>query len=281
MPGSLNMTNRRPFPPQAKFKKDLSVITDRQYGERVGLFRMLDLFESEDVTTTFFLNGIVAEKSPEIAKEIAGKGHEIATETYIHDYNYMKSDDEERRDLQRTRDAVRKATGESPKGYVSTGNQPTENTPVILVEEGYTYWIDLQHEEIPYTLQVGDKALVALNYLMYLNDFTTYDWNAHTPRQLEEVWRDCFDYLYEEGTAGSPKMMIWGLHPFLTGRPYRAKILKEFIRYAKGHPGVWFARCRDIADWWLQNYKDSHVEKWPNCLRMVEPAYVSRASMIE
>ena len=280
MPGSLNPSNRPPLPLQAKFKKDMTVITDRQYGERVGVFRMIDLLEREGVKTTFFINGITAEKVPEIVKEIKAKGHEIATESYIHDCSFMKSYEEEKKDLQRTKEAVKSVLGETPEGYLSMRVQPTDNTPLIIAEEGYTYWVDPQHEEIPYTLKVGDRTLVVLTYMFYVNDWSSYSLDGRTPRQLLEIWKDCFDYLYEEGEAGSPKTMIWGLHPFLTGRPYRAKILREFIKYAKGHPRVWFARCIDIAEWWLKNYKESRVEKWPNCLRFVDPPFISEASMI-
>ncbi len=280
MRGSLNMTNRSPFPPQARFKKDLSVITDRQYGERAGIFRLMDLFENEAIRVSFLLSGIVAEKFPELVKEIKGKGHEIVTENYIHDYEYMKTYEEEKNDIRKAKEAIEKVIGEIPRGYITPGNQPTENTPVIIAEEGLTYFSSFQHEDLPYTLKVGNKALVVLPYVQYLNDFSTYNTNAHTPRQLLEIWKDCFDYLYEEGEAGSPKMMgIWGVHPFLSGRPYRAGILREFIRYAKGRPRVWFARGIDVVEWWLKNYKDSHVEEWPNCLRMVDPPYVSKASM--
>jgi peptidoglycan/xylan/chitin deacetylase (PgdA/CDA1 family) len=242
---------------------------------------MLDLFESEGVNTTFILNGNLADRLPEIVKEIKDKGHEIAIESYIHDYNYMKTKEEEKLDLQKCKEAIAKVLGEAPKGYLSMGVQPTENTPGLLVENGFKYWMDLQHDEIPYTLQVDNKDLVALSYYMFLNDYSSYSWAGRTPRELLELWKDCFDYLYEEGKNGSPKMMIWGFHAFLTGRPFRAKVLREFIRYAKGHPKVWFARSIDIAEWWLENYRDSHLEKWPNALRMVDPPLITKASMVE
>jgi peptidoglycan/xylan/chitin deacetylase (PgdA/CDA1 family) len=77
------------------------------------------------------------------------------------------------------------------------------------------------------------------------------------------MWKDCFDWLYEEGEK-DPKFMIWGNHPFLSGRPHRTKMLQEFIRYAKRHPKVWFARAGDIAKWYRENYRDAQVEEWPN-----------------
>jgi peptidoglycan/xylan/chitin deacetylase (PgdA/CDA1 family) len=189
----------------------------------------------------------------------------------------MKDYDEEKNDLIKSIDAITKVVGKRPQGYLSTGITPSDNTAPIIAEAGYTYWMDPQHEDLPYVLRVNERELVVLQYLFYMNDYTTY--SVRAPRQLLEIWKDSFDYLYTEG-ENDPKMMIWGMHPFLIGRPYRAKILQEFIRYAKGHPKVWFARCIDIANWWLENYKDNHVEQWPNCLSMVVPPYVSKASVV-
>ena len=64
---------------------------------------------------------------------------------------------------------------------------------------------------------------------------------------------DTFDKLYEEGET-SPKMMSVGIHPRVTGRPGKSKVLEQFIQYAKSHPDVWFARRGDIAKWWWEKY---------------------------
>lgn len=277
-PNSLNRSHRPPLPARARFPRDLSVITDRQYGERAGVFRMLDIFAREGVTTTFFVNGMTAEVHPETMREIRAGGHEIASESYLHDYSYMKSLDEERADLKKTVDAIRQVTGEPPLGFLSMGVRPTEHTPELAAELGYVYWADLQHEDLPYTLRVGNRDLVVIDYLFALNDYNTNAESGRTPRELLQIWKDTFDVFYAEG-ATSPKMMAWGLHPFLTGRPYRAAILQEFIRYAKGHPGVWFPRCIDVARWWLEKYRDHHVETWPNCLSMTTPPVVSKFSV--
>lgn len=278
MRNSLNRSHRAPFPANARFPKDLSVITDRQYGERVGVFRMLDLFAQEGIATTFFINGITAEIHPEIIREIKAGGHEIATESYIHDYNYMKRPEEERADLQKTVEAVKRVTGEPPLGFLSMGVQPTDQTPISAAELGYVYWMDLQHEDLPYTLRVGNRDLVVMDYIFALNDYNTNSEMGRTPRELLQMWKDTFDLLYAEG-ATSPKMMAWGVHPFLSGRPYRAPILQEFIRYAKGHKDVWFPRCIDVARWWLEKYRDNQVETWPNCLSMTTPPVNSKFSL--
>lgn len=259
----LQNQSRRPIPPTARFTKDLAVITDRQYGERVGIFRMLDCLAEEGIQTTFFVNGLTVETFPELAREIHAAGHEIATENYIHDYSFMKSPEQERADQARTVAACEKILGEHPLGYLSTGVRPTEETPTIIADLGYQYWMDPQHEELPYTLRVGKGELTVLSYWLALNDYTTYRGEERTPRELLTIWKDAFDVLYAEG-AHHPNFLAWGMHPFLTGRPYRIVALREFLRYAKGHPHVWFPRCIDVARWWRKSYRDHSVETWPN-----------------
>jgi len=261
--GSLQQENRRSYPKTAVTKRNLGTITDREFGERVGVFRMLELFQKEGIQTTFFPTGITIKNYPDVFKEIVTQGHEIGTETWIHDYSYMKRRDKEKKDLQETVKMVEKVAGYRPQGYLSTGVAPSEATPEIILELGYNYWMDPQHEETPYTLKVKGKELTVLSYYQDLNDYSSYQRSGRTPRELLELWRDCFDYLYEEG-ATDPKFMIWGNHPFVGGRPYRAAVLREFIRYAKSHSNVWFARAGDIAKWFRDNYKGAQVEEGPN-----------------
>ena len=261
--GSLQQENRRSYPKTAVTKRNLGTITDREFGERVGVFRMLELFQKEGIQTTFFPPGITIKNYPDVFKEIVAQGHEIGTETWIHDYSYMKRRDKEKKDLEETVKMVEKVAGYRPQGYLSTGVAPSEATPEIILELGYNYWMDPQHEETPYTLKVKGKELTVLSYYQDLNDYSSYQRSGRTPRELLELWRDCFDYLYEEG-ATDPKFMIWGNHPFVGGRPYRAAVLREFIRYAKSHSNVWFARAGDIAKWFRDNYRGAQVEEWPN-----------------
>jgi hypothetical protein len=81
--------------------------------------------------------------------------------------------------------------------------------------------MDPQHEETPYTLKVKNKELTVLAYFQDLNDYSSYQRAGRTPRDLLQMWKDCFDCLYEEG-ATDPKFMMWGNHPPVGGRPFRA-----------------------------------------------------------
>jgi peptidoglycan/xylan/chitin deacetylase (PgdA/CDA1 family) len=260
-PGSMQNQNRRSIPKGAPFDRDLAVITDREFGERVGIYRMLDVFDRVGIRTSFFFNGVNAERFPELTRQIDAAGHEVATENYIHDYSYMKTRAQEEADQQRTVDAIRNTIGKPPVGYLSTGVRPSMHTPEIIASQGYQYWMDMQHEELPYVLKVGDRRLVCITYTVPLNDYTTH--SSRTPRQHGEVWRDTVAYLHRESET-YPNMVAWGMHPFLSGRPFRAAVLEEFLTWAKSRPGVWFARTRDIAEWWLAEYPDHLVEEWPH-----------------
>ena len=173
-------------------KKDLGVVTTRESGERVGIYRFLG-FSKRTNQNLIFPTGITVENYPEIFKEAADYGHEVGTETWIHDYSYMKKRDKEKKDLQRTVDVVKKVVGKAPVGCLSTGIAPSVSTPEVIVECGYAYWIDPQHQETPYTLKVKGKEITVLSYFQDLNDYSSYQRAGRTPRDLLQMWKDCFD----------------------------------------------------------------------------------------
>ena len=119
--GTQQHENRRSLPKNAVTKKSIASITDREFGERVGVFRMMEVFQKEGIQTTFFPTGITIQNYPDVIKDAVAQGHEIGTETWIHDYSYMKRREKEKKDLQRTVEAVKKVVGVAPKGYLSTG----------------------------------------------------------------------------------------------------------------------------------------------------------------
>lgn len=255
---------RKGPPADAKFKRDIASITDRQYGERVGVYRVLEILKQEGVKASFFVNGHTVESFPGVMKQIVDEGHELCSENWRHEYVIMMTPEEQKKDIKRTVDAFQKVLGFKPQGYIMPGERPTDDTPKILTDLGYKYWMCFLHEDLPYVLNVDGKELVIASYGIWTTDHRTGQADAgRTPRELLQIWKDNFDWIYEEG-ARSPGFMSLGLHPFLIGRPFRSVILREFLRYAKGHSGVWFPRGIDLANYWLEHCHDNLVEKWPN-----------------
>jgi allantoinase len=244
-------SNRGKMPENAIYTKDMGVVMDRQFGDKCGIWRILDLFESEGIKATFFLNGRTAEENAEAVRELVSKGHELAAQSYIHEYTVTMNKDQERKTIQGSIDAFQNVAGVKPLGYLSPGVRPTPNTVGLISDMGFTWSSEGVDDDVPYEVGPRDKPIVVLPKDFHPNDYTTYETGSRSPRELYSLLVDQFDYLYEEGLT-SPKVMSVTMHPFLAGRAYRAKIYQDFIRHARSHPNVWFARGVDIADFWLR-----------------------------
>jgi peptidoglycan/xylan/chitin deacetylase (PgdA/CDA1 family) len=231
----------------------MGVVMDCQYGDKAGIWRILDLFECEGIKATFFLNGKTAEQNVDAVKEIVATGHELAAQPYIHEYSVIMEKETEREFIRGSIDAFKRVAGVTPLGYLSPGVRPTPNTIELISDLGFVWSSDCIDEDVPYAVGPANRPIVMMPKDFHPNDYTTYETTSRSPRELFSLLVDQFDYLYAEGIT-SPKVMTVTMHPFLAGRAYRAKIFQEFIRHAKSHPNVWFARGIDIANWWRKNY---------------------------
>jgi len=262
-PGSAQASFRQDVPSGSLFDTDIALITDRLYGERCGAYRVLDIFDEFEVKTTWFLNGAGVQAYPGLAKEIAEAGHELASENWQHEYVWRQSDDAQRSDLEVTIRSFIDHVNKPPVGYISSGERPNDYTLPLLAEKGYRYYMGTLNEDLPYTIRTTHGDLVAFSYGIWMTDHQMASPTRKSPRDVLQWWKDQFDQLYEEGIGGRPGMMTMGIHPFISGRPFRARVLREFLAYARSKPGVWFPRCVEAADHYLANYRDAYVEHWP------------------
>lgn len=244
-------SNRGRMPENAIYKRDMGVVMDRQFGDKCGIWRILDMFEREGIKGTFFLNGRTAEENQEAVKELVAKGHELAAQSYLHEYTVTMAKEDERNAIQGSIDAFKKVAGVTPLGYLSPGVRPTPNTVDLTSEMGFIWNSEGIDDDVPYEVGPKNKPIVVMPKDFHPNDYTTYETGSRSPRELYSLLVDQFDYLYEEGLT-SPKVMSVTMHPFLAGRAYRTKIYQDFMRHARSHPDVWFARGIDIAQWWLK-----------------------------
>ncbi len=113
------------------------------------------------------------------------------------------------------------------------------------------------NDDQPYLIYTDHGPIVATPYSVEMNDFTLFHRRGMTTSDVLETLKEQFDVLYAEG-AESGRMMNVGLHPHVAGHPYRIRALREFLAYAKSHPGVWWATREAIADWYLENH-NTHI----------------------
>lgn len=246
-------TNLPPLPENAVYKRDMWVVHDHEYAEVEGIWRLLDLFDRLGLKATFVCSGRSVERFPDIAREIRQRGHEMGAENYIHEYSVMYNEAEERESILKTIAVFERVLGERPLGYISPGHRPTPNTLSIISDAGCLWNADFHDRDTVSVIEVNGKPIVAMNF-SHLDDYMTYPRDGRTPREVLGMYMDQFDVLYAEGVAGTPKMMGFGVHPFLC-HGFRTKSWGEFFRYTQRFPKVWYPTRIEMARWCLKQYE--------------------------
>jgi peptidoglycan/xylan/chitin deacetylase (PgdA/CDA1 family) len=245
------MWGRDPQPRDAVSKTDYMVLTSTEYAFNSGIWRIMEILDRHEAKATCFIGGLAAEKAPEIVKELSQRGHEIAAHSYDQSEPlFMMTREKEKEVIRKSVIALENASGQRPVGWISPGTRPTENTLELLVEEGFVWHGDFFDSDFPYKMKVKDRVLIEVPYKV--PGHTDYDifgiYGAmKTPTDAFQFLKDEFDAVYEESHRRSMRMS-YCVHPYVSGTPGRAAALENFIKYAKGHPNVWFARCIDIAN---------------------------------
>ena len=206
--------------------------------------RLLDEFQ---VRSTVCVSGRAVERFPEAVKELHQKGHELAGHGYTQDgFLPYLSPEEERTTIRQCLGLLESATGTRPVGWLSPRATPTAHTAGFLAAEGCLWHGDYNDTDLPYPLEAEQGKLVAIPH----SDFTDNRTLRSSPRVLQQVYKDTFDFLYHGERGG---MINLTFHAHFGGRPLMSAMVAEILRYMKGFPEVWFPRHDEVAGWVLQN----------------------------
>ena len=235
--------------------------TWREYGQRVGVWRMFDVFDAEGVPSSCTINAKIAVERREIVDAALERNFEIVAHNYVQDElltEYMFDEDAERRVIRRTLDIYEEVCGRKARGWLSSSLRSTLNTIDILAEEGLLFVTDLLNDDQPYLVHTrSGRPMVSVSYTSEVNDFSFLRQGLSADTGLQ-MFKEQFDWLYAE-SATSGRFMNIGLHPHVIGQPFRIRALRDFIRYAKTFDDVWFATREEIAEWYLQTHQ-SHID---------------------
>ena len=229
--------------------RHMSMESIYEYGSRVGVWRILELFARYGVPLTVYGVAMAMERNPAAVDAFLKAGHDIASHGWRWiDYQGVPLE-VEREHMQRAIDIHTRLTGERPLGWYTGRTSP--NTRRLVVENGgFVYDADDYNDDLPwYDTRYGKPQLV-VPYTLDANDmrFATPQ-GFNSGEDFFNYLRDSFDVLYaEEG-----RMMSVGLHCRLVGRPGRLKSLEQFLKYVRGKK-VWIARRIDIARHWLKQH---------------------------
>ena len=249
-------TNNEVPSPVPLNERDLFNESFFEYGSRVGVWRLLNLFERYGVKTTFYCCAVALERNPEVARAIVERGHEVCGHGYRWQEYHSMDRDSELDSIRRTVESLERTTGVRPVGWFTRYGPSLNTRELVAGEEGFIYDSCSMNDDLPYFVRVNEAPWLVVPYSFETNDARFWRGGLVSVNDFFEYLKDTFDCLYEEGQS-SPKMMSVGLHCRITGRPARSRAVQRFLEYASGFPDVWFARRDEIASHWLSNYNGS------------------------
>ena len=234
-------------------QRHMSMESIYEYGSRVGVWRLFDLFSRMDNPVTVFAVAMALARNPAVVEAAMAAGHEICSHGYRWiDYRDIP-EDMEREHLLKAIEIITRLTGKRPLGWY-TGRTSVNTRRLVVEEGGFLYDADDYNDDLPFWTEVDGKQHLVVPYTLDTNDMrfaTPQGFNSGD--QFFAYLRDSFDVLYEESSI-TPRMMSVGLHCRLAGRPGRIRSLENFINHARAHSGVWFCRRIDIARHWHRQF---------------------------
>jgi peptidoglycan/xylan/chitin deacetylase (PgdA/CDA1 family) len=231
---------------------DVVMWSERDYGNRVGVFRIMETLDRYGMRGTVALNSNLCAEHPRIIEE----GNKRKWEWMGHNESNTRRlneapPGEEKNIIRRTLDTIGQASGRRPTGWLSSGLQQTWDTLDLLAAEGVEYQGDWCNDDQPYVMNLaGGRSIVAMPYTQQLNDKSAIERRFVSADGFAQMICDQFDVLYKEG-AKSGRVMAIALHPYLVGVPHRIGAFDKALKYISKHKRVWKATGSEIARHYL------------------------------
>jgi peptidoglycan/xylan/chitin deacetylase (PgdA/CDA1 family) len=237
---------------------DVQQYAYRDYGNRVGFWRMVEVLDEYHIKCCVSLNMAVLEHYPEIAEAMVKRDWDFMSHgIYNTIYLYTYSEEQERAFYQDCIDTLKRHTGKQLKGMLGPAITGTERTPDLMAEAGLIYHTDWMHDDQPVPIRVHSGKLISVPYSIELNDVPVFR-NHFEGEYFVRICKAQFDQLYKEG-AENGRVMCIALHPYLIGQPHRIKYLDAILSYIMAHDGVWQTTADEIAEYYIARYYDQAV----------------------
>lgn len=232
---------------------DYARISHREYGHRVGIFRVLDVLQKHGIRPTVAMDACTAENYPYLVQYFMSRGCEIighgvaATQVMTE----RMSEQQERDYIQHSLATLSRATGKAPTGWLGPEYGESTRTPQLLAQAGLRYVCDWVNDEQPYRMTTAHGELYALPIMLELDDVNAL-WERRVPiDRYGTLLSESFDIMYRDG-AQNGRVFVLHLHPWLIGQPFRIGTLDEALATMVRRQGVWAASGAEIVDWYRQ-----------------------------
>ncbi len=235
-----------------------------EYGATVGVPRILQLLKDRQLPATFFIPGHTIDSFPDVVQTIIDAGHEIAHHSYAHVDPSLQTPPEERADMERGLEAL-KRVGIRPTGFRSPSGDYSTVTLALLEEFGFVYDSSLMTDDFrPYHPRVGDVVSVneplqkgresaiweiPMSYefddwVHFQYNFTPYRNGTASPKKVLEIWTADFDFMHQQIQDG---ILTIAMHPQVIGRGHRIQMLHDFIDHCHASGDVQFLAMNEVV----------------------------------
>lgn len=231
----------------------------RDYGPRVGIWRLISLLDKYNLRASVLLNADVCAQYPEIIE--AGVQRNWAWLAHGKNNSTLQggmSLEDEREYLKGVVETIRDATGKQPKGWLGPALSETFDTPEILASLGVTYNCDWNPDDQPFPMNVKSGRMIGVPYGLEMNDVTMWIGRNFSGQDFCDMVIDNLDVLLDEG-AEQGRVMCLALHPMIISQPFRHKWLDRVLATVSRRRGVWLTTSEDIADYYYEHYYETAV----------------------
>lgn len=243
-------TGTTPFPVPLGLERpypDYWNYTLRDYGNRVGCFRLFRMLDGLGVRSSVALSAKLAKSTPYLANDILSRGYEVVGHglDMAHLHASGMTLEQERHWIRDSVETLRN-TGATPKGWLSPGQSQSGDTLRLLAEAGFEYCCDWSNDDMPYEFTGAASGLASMPYPLELSDVFCMSLWQQTAAEFADQILDKFNALEREAMAEGGRVMALTLHGSISGQPYRVRAIREALAKMMARPGVWSATPSQI-----------------------------------
>jgi allantoinase len=239
---------------------DVVGYSQRDWGNRVGHWRLMELLDKYGLRGSVSLNVALCDHHPEIIEACVDREWEFFSHgIYNTRYSYGMDEAQERAIIEDAVRTVEKASGQRIRGYLAPALTHTERTLDLIAENDFWYTCDLFQDDQPQPVKTRSGKLISLPYSLEVNDVITYGALGMSPARYTDILKRHFDQLLEEGEKSGTVMCI-PLHAYLVSQPHRIGPFEQALKHIVSHADdVWFATGAEIAGFYRDNCWDQTV----------------------
>jgi peptidoglycan/xylan/chitin deacetylase (PgdA/CDA1 family) len=220
----------------------------RDYGNRVGVWRCLELFEFLRVPIAALINTALYDYCPDVIEAFVARGDELVGHGHTNsERQSTMSEPEEKSLIEYCRDRIERESGARPRGWLSPWISESFVTPDLLAEAGYRYTLNWCHDDQPTRFTTRAGSLWSIPYPQELNDVPAIVARQMDADAFADMIVDNFDEMITQ-SASQPLVMGIALHPYLVGQPYRLRHLRRALGHVAANDRVWFTTPGAICE---------------------------------